>query len=216
MRHDSSLVEWVLSSIKELRVTAKECVPLLNPGSYRTIILIVSHTFSGRSIHVWLYPRIIYLCLTDIPSLIFWLFNWQMMHSYNIQDILSTRDHCERGDINSLYPAQSHISASPRDAPHQAQRLLWKSRRQKWVNLRDQGHHSKSHRVNWPGSMGLRETEPPTRKHKGAGPWYPDIRSRCATWSPCVSSNSWSKGSLWLCCLPLDPLTYLVCLVGPQ
>lgn len=60
MRHDSSPVEWVLSPIKELMVTAKECVPLLNPGSYHTIILIVSQTFSGRSIHAWLYPRIIY------------------------------------------------------------------------------------------------------------------------------------------------------------
>lgn len=31
------------------------------------------------------------------------------------------------------------------------------------------------------------------------------ICDRCVAWSSCWSSNKWSEGCLWLCCLPLGP-----------
>ena len=54
--------------------------------------------------------------------------------------------------------------------------------------------------------------QPNSTQRRDLNPHSP-ICSRCAAWSSCGSPNNWSRGCLWLCGLPLDPLPYLV---GPH
>lgn len=40
--------------------------------------------------------------------------------------------------------------------------------------------------------------------------------SRCATWSLFGSPRNWSRSGLWLCCLLLEPLSWLACVARLQ
>lgn len=65
-------------------------------------------------------------------------------------------------------------------------------------------------RVNSPGTTGAGvgsqrlNYQPKSMQGMDLGPLH--ICSKYAAWSSCGSSNNWSGGCLWFCCLPLDLL----------
>ena len=59
--------------------------------------------------------------------------------------------------------------------------------------------------LSWAHGGSQRLNHQPKRMHGlDLSPLY--ICSRYAAWSSCGSPNNWSRGCLWLCCLPLDLL----------
>ena len=75
-------------------------------------------------------------------------------------------------------------------------------------NLEGAGTPQKTIRVNYPIPLGVPRNEPSTKEHTRAGPRPLHICSRCAALS--------YGGLVWLCCLPVDPvtLTGLLCLAS--